>query len=160
MTVEKINELNDVRKLATIAKIEEIKPILGADNIEHARVRGWWVVIRKNEFNVGDLCIYIETDSIMPDGLPDEKKEEWRSLNKQMSKVTEAEREVIKEKMAEISKLNTRPEFEFLRSVKFHIKTRRILSCISQGICFPLSILNNYGKIIEKDGKLFLESDI
>jgi RNA ligase (TIGR02306 family) len=45
--------------------------------------------------------------------------------------------------MEEISKLNTRPEFEFLRGVKFHIKTRRILSEISQGICFPLSILNN-----------------
>jgi hypothetical protein len=62
--------------------------------------------------------------------------------------------------MAEISKLNTRPEFEFLRAVKFHIKTRRILGEISCGIVFPISILNKIGKISEKDGKLFLELDI
>ena len=32
-------------------------------------------------------------------------------------------------------------EFEFLRSKKFRIKTMRMAGCISQGICFPLSIL-------------------
>jgi hypothetical protein len=83
------NETADIRKLATIARIEEIKPIVGADNIEHARVRGWWVVVKKKDFKIGDLCVYVETDSIMPDGLTVEKKEEWRALNKQMSKVTE-----------------------------------------------------------------------
>jgi RNA ligase (TIGR02306 family) len=136
-----VNEIADIRKLATIVRIEEIKPILGADNIEHARVRGWWVVVKKNDFKVGDLCVYIETDAILPDGLSEEKKEEWRALNKQMSKVSENERLVLKTKMDEISKLNTRPEFEFLRSVKFHIKTRRILGEISQGICFPISLI-------------------
>jgi RNA ligase (TIGR02306 family) len=138
---EKVNELNNERKLATIARILNIEPIPGADNIEKVFVRGWQCVAKKGEFKVGDLCVYVEVDSIMPDGLTVEKKEEWRALNKQMSKVAEPEREVIKEKMAEISKLNTRPEFEFLRAVKFHIKTRRILGEISQGICFPLSIL-------------------
>lgn len=51
------------RKLATIRKIEEIKPIDGADAIEAARVGGWWVVVKKNEFKVGELCIYFEIDS-------------------------------------------------------------------------------------------------
>jgi RNA ligase (TIGR02306 family) len=55
--------------------------------------------------------------------------------------------------MGEISKLNTRPEFEFLRAVKFHIKTRRILSKISQGICFPLSVLPSYGNISFYEGE-------
>lgn len=34
-----------------------------------------------------------------------------------------------------------KPEFEFLRSKNFRIKTMKMAGCISQGICFPLSIL-------------------
>ena len=37
--------------------------------------------------------------------------------------------------------LPDRPEFEFLRSKKFRIKTIRLRGQVSQGICFPLSIL-------------------
>ena len=139
---EKVNELTDERKLATVAKILNIEPIPGADNIEKVFVRGWQCVAKKGEFKVGDLCVYIEVDSIMPDGLTLEKKEEWRALNKQMSKAQfDGDRMILKQAMEKISNLNTRPEFEFLRSVKFHIKTRRILGEMSQGICFPLSIL-------------------
>lgn len=36
-----------------------------------------------------------------------------------------------------------RPEFEFLRAVKFRIKTRRMRGQISQGIAFPLDIIRN-----------------
>ena len=57
------------RKLATIRKIEEIKPIEGADAIEAARVDGWWVVIKKGEFAVGDTVIYLEIDSWVPQEL-------------------------------------------------------------------------------------------
>lgn len=39
------------------------------------------------------------------------------------------------------SVLPEKPEFEFLRSKKFRIKTMRMAKCTSQGICFPLSIL-------------------
>lgn len=35
--------MNTERKLATIHKIEEIKPIEGADAIEAARVGGWCI---------------------------------------------------------------------------------------------------------------------
>lgn len=54
------------RKLASIQKIEEIKPIEGADAIEAYRVLGWWVVSKKDEFKVGDLVCYFEIDSWIP----------------------------------------------------------------------------------------------
>lgn len=66
--MEKTNELNDVRKLATIAKILKIEAIPDADNIETVYVRGWRCVAKKNEFRVGDLCVYVEVDAVMPNG--------------------------------------------------------------------------------------------
>lgn len=51
------------RKLASIRQIEEIKDINGADFIQAYRVDGWWVVGKKDEFKVGDLCVYFEIDS-------------------------------------------------------------------------------------------------
>lgn len=59
--------LNNERRLATIQKIVNIQPIENADKIELATVLGWQVVVKKNEFKIGDLCIYIEIDSIVPD---------------------------------------------------------------------------------------------
>lgn len=55
-----------VRELAYIVRIDEIRPIEGYDRIEHARVGGWWVVVRKEQFSVGDLAVYIEIDSKVP----------------------------------------------------------------------------------------------
>lgn len=54
------------RKLITLRKIEDIKPIKGADFIEIAVVDGWNVVIKKGEFNVGDYAVYAEIDSFIP----------------------------------------------------------------------------------------------
>lgn len=54
------------RKLASIKKIEEIKPIEGADKICTYRVGGWWVVDSVNKYNVGDLVVYYEIDSFLP----------------------------------------------------------------------------------------------
>ena len=39
------------------------------------------------------------------------------------------------------SVLPEKPEFEFLRPKKFRIKTMKLAKVVSQGICFPLSIL-------------------
>jgi hypothetical protein len=55
-----------MRTLATIQKITNIRKIEGADKIEVAEVLGWEIVIRKGEFKIGDLCVYVEVDSIMP----------------------------------------------------------------------------------------------
>ncbi len=55
------------RKLATIQIISDLRPIEGADKIECAKVMGWQVVVKKGEFTIGDLCIFCEIDSLMPD---------------------------------------------------------------------------------------------
>jgi RNA ligase (TIGR02306 family) len=49
--------------LATIETVTKVVPIEGANNIELAEVLGWNVVIKKGEFNKGDLCIYIRIDT-------------------------------------------------------------------------------------------------
>ena len=91
-----------MRKLASIQKIVSLEPIKDADKIEKATVLGWELVVaKKDNFKVGDLVVYCEVDSILPD----------------------------------------KPEFEFLRERKFRIKTIKLRGQVSQGICFPLSIL-------------------
>jgi RNA ligase (TIGR02306 family) len=56
-----------IRKLASIAEITYIKPIEGADAIECAIVNGGWpVVVKKGEYQVGDVAIYLEIDSWVP----------------------------------------------------------------------------------------------
>lgn len=56
-----------MRQLASIRRIDAIDPIPNADAIDVASIGGWKVVIKKGEFNVGDLCIYFEIDSFLPD---------------------------------------------------------------------------------------------
>ena len=54
------------RKMATIRKIDNIEPIDGADLIQVATIGGWKVVIKKDEYKIGDLAIYFEIDSWIP----------------------------------------------------------------------------------------------
>jgi RNA ligase (TIGR02306 family) len=56
------------RKLVSIQRIDAIDPIEGADNIVKARVMGWDVVVKKNELGAGDLCVFFEIDSLLPEG--------------------------------------------------------------------------------------------
>ncbi|MFM9838913.1 MAG: RNA ligase (ATP) [Cyclobacteriaceae bacterium] len=56
-----------MRQLASIQKIKSLEPIEGADAIEKATVLGWQLVVKKGEFKVGDLCIYCEIDSLLPE---------------------------------------------------------------------------------------------
>lgn len=90
-----------MRHLASIKKITAINPIPGKDRIGLATVDGWTVIVNKADYQEGDLCVYVEIDSVLPE----------------------------------------KPEFEFLRSKDFRIKTMKMAGCISQGICFPLDIL-------------------
>src|SRR6266699_2318808 len=107
-----------MRKLASIQSVNAVEPILNADAIEKIRVLGWWVVVKKGEHQPGDRIVYCEIDSLLPE----------------------------------------RPEFEFLRPSSFkpaqtdatgivtlpsgfRIKTVRLRGQVSQGICFPLSVL-------------------
>lgn len=59
-----------MRKLVTVRKIDEVSRIPGADAIEVATIGGWKVVVKRGEFSAGDLCIYFEIDSFLPDGNP------------------------------------------------------------------------------------------
>ncbi len=52
-------------KLAHVERIKNIEPITGADNIVLATILGWKVIVKKDEFKVGDLAIYIEIDSVV-----------------------------------------------------------------------------------------------
>lgn len=55
------------RKLASVQRIREIRPIEGADAIELAIINSWQVVVAKNVgHKVGDLVVYCEIDSYLP----------------------------------------------------------------------------------------------
>jgi hypothetical protein len=56
-----------MRQLASVQKIKAITPIEGADAIERIEVLGWELVAKKGEFKVGDLCVYVEIDGILPE---------------------------------------------------------------------------------------------
>ena len=53
--------------LASIQKILQLEEIPGADAIEKATVLGWQVVVKKGQFKVGELCVYIQIDTIAPE---------------------------------------------------------------------------------------------
>jgi hypothetical protein len=60
--------LKKMRNLASVQRIVSIEPIPEADAIEKATVLGWECVIaKKDNFKVGDLVVYIEVDSIVPE---------------------------------------------------------------------------------------------
>ena len=55
-----------VMPLATLQTISAITKAENSDNLEIAKVMGWHVVVKKGEFKVGDRCVYVEIDSVMP----------------------------------------------------------------------------------------------
>jgi hypothetical protein len=59
--------INGNRALAYTTYVLNIEPINGADNIELLTVLGWKVIAKKGEFKVGDLCVYFEIDSKLPE---------------------------------------------------------------------------------------------
>jgi RNA ligase (TIGR02306 family) len=64
-------------KLASIQTITNIREISGADRIEAATVLGYQTVIKKGEFRAGDLCVWHEPDTIVPE------RPEYEFLRKQ-----------------------------------------------------------------------------
>lgn len=59
--------INDKRALAYTARCGKIEKIEGADNIELMSVLGWKVIVKIGEFHEGDLCVYFEIDSKLPE---------------------------------------------------------------------------------------------
>lgn len=97
-----------MRKLASIRRVAEIKPIDGADAIEAIRVDGWWCVSKKNEFKVDDPCVYFEIDSFLP------VRPEFEFLRKSCFRSTKN------------------------LGDGFRLKTVKLRGQISQGLCLPL----------------------
>ena len=59
--------INDKRALAYTALVDEIREIPGYDRVEHARVGGWWIIVSKSDnIKPGDMCVYFEVDSKVP----------------------------------------------------------------------------------------------
>lgn len=59
--------IGDKRALAYTTRVGEISKIEGADNIELISVLGWKVIAKIGEFHEGDLCVYFEIDSKLPE---------------------------------------------------------------------------------------------
>ena len=54
-----------------IAKINEVRAIEGADNIELVVAGGWNAITKKGEYNVGNAVIIATTDAVIPEKLSD-----------------------------------------------------------------------------------------
>jgi RNA ligase (TIGR02306 family) len=54
-----------------VARINEIKSIPGADNIEQAVVGGWNCIIQKGQYAEGELVVVATTDAVIPQDLSD-----------------------------------------------------------------------------------------
>ena len=55
-----------------VAKVNEVKEIEGADNIEQAVIGGWNCIVKKGTHQVGQLVIVATTDAVIPLKLSDE----------------------------------------------------------------------------------------
>lgn len=107
-----------MRKLASIQTVNATEPIPNADAIEKVRVLGWWVVVKKGEFKPGDKVVYCEIDSL----LPERAEFEFLRASSYKPALTDGTGAV-------------------LQAAGFRIKTIKLRGQVSQGICFPLSIL-------------------
>ena len=58
------------RELAYVVLVDDVTPIEGYDRVELAHVSGWTIVVGKGEFKKGDLAIYFEIDSKLPEVKP------------------------------------------------------------------------------------------
>jgi hypothetical protein len=97
-----------IRRLATVRTIDEIQVHPNADALELAIIDGWKVVVRKNEFNVGENILYIECDAFLP-----------------LDKRFEFLRESCFKSLPNLGE-------------GFRVKTKKIRGVISQGLVFKL----------------------
>ncbi len=107
-----------MRQLASIQSVNAVEPIPGADAIEKIRVLGWWVVVKKGEYQVGDRVIYCEIDSLLPE------RPEFEFLRAGSYKPARIDSSGAVEQPA-----------------GFRIRTIKLRGQVSQGICFPLGFL-------------------
>ena len=61
--------MENLNSVAFVARITEIKPIPGADNIEQAMVGNWSCIIKKDQYTEGGLVVCATTDAVIPEAL-------------------------------------------------------------------------------------------
>ena len=65
-----LNPKTNERELAYVARVTEIVPIEGADRVEVAKIQCWTCMVAKGAFQVGDLGVFFEADSKVPEKEP------------------------------------------------------------------------------------------
>jgi len=63
--------MENLNSCCFVAKINEVKAIEGADNIELVVAGGWNAITKKGEYQVGDLVVIATTDAVIPQDLSD-----------------------------------------------------------------------------------------
>jgi RNA ligase (TIGR02306 family) len=63
------------RKLASFQIITDILPHPNADKLEIAKILGWQAIVLKGQFHRFEPVVYVETDSILPEG-----RTEWEFM--------------------------------------------------------------------------------
>jgi hypothetical protein len=58
---------DNVRELAYLTTVDAIEPIEGKDRVEAAVISGWKTMVKKGTFKPGDVGIYFEVDSKLPE---------------------------------------------------------------------------------------------
>lgn len=64
-----LNKKNE-RELCYVVIVDDVLPIEGKDRVECAKVGGWTIMVRKGQFHPGDVGIYFEIDSKVPEKEP------------------------------------------------------------------------------------------
>jgi RNA ligase (TIGR02306 family) len=101
-----------MRKLVTIRKVLKIDPIVGADNIELCLIGGWQCITRIGEFKEGDLALYFEIDSFLPE------RAEFEFLRASSFKTMHT------------------------GQTGFRLRTMKLRKVLSQGLLLPLSLFS------------------
>lgn len=55
-----------MRNIVTLKKIDQISPIENADRIVTAKIGGWNIIVKKDEFTIGETVVYFEVDTALP----------------------------------------------------------------------------------------------
>jgi RNA ligase (TIGR02306 family) len=66
-----ITKMENQNSVCFVAKVKEIKPIEGADNIELAFIQGWGSIVQKGKHKEGDLVVVATVDAVIPQDLSD-----------------------------------------------------------------------------------------
>lgn len=54
-------------KIATVERVKNVRPHPNAEKLDIVNICGWQVVVKKNEFSEGSLCVYVTVDSVLED---------------------------------------------------------------------------------------------